>query len=397
MLHLQKFLAGMSLLALGACTGFVPAAGPSTGAVMDGAQAQIGDPGTIDKPKLAYNVVTLDPTDVAVLTRQPHMTDFSAGLTSVPPVQVTLGIGDIVSATIFEAQPGGLFIPATPGTSQGNFVSLPPQQISDDGLFTVPYGGSIQAAGLTPVQLQRAITSSIANRSIEPQVVVSIDARRSDEVSVTGDVNTSTRFAIDPGGEQLLDAIARAGGPRYPTYESMVILQRGGHTDRVMLADILTDPAQNIQLEGGDNVIITHEQRYFLALGAVAESATLTQLDQRFPFDAGNLTLADAIARSGGLADSIANPASVFLFRFENTAVLRQMGIAVPVDAPARLPTVYRADFSNGSTLFLANEFPMQDGDIIFISDSPLTSYQKFLSVILPFAQSGSNFRAFNP
>jgi hypothetical protein len=39
----------------------------------------------------------------------------------------------------------------------------------------------------------------------------------------------------------------------------------------------------------------------------------------------------------------------------------------------------------------------VQDGDIIFISDSPLTSYQKFLSVILPFAQSGSIFRAFNP
>jgi len=105
--------------------------------------------------------------------------------------------------------------------------------------------------------------------------------------------------------------------------------------------------------------------------------------------------LAQAIARAGGLADSLANPASVFLFRFEKTSVLRQMGVAVPANAPATLPAVYRADLSNASTIFLANEFPMQDGDIIFISDSPLTDYQKFLSVLLPFAQSGSNFRAF--
>jgi polysaccharide biosynthesis/export protein len=392
-----RVAAWLSMLALGACVGFVPAAGPSTDTVMDGASAQTGDPGPIDKPTLVYDMVTLDPKNVAILANQPSVLAFGADITSTPATDVRIGVGDIVSATIFEAQPGGLFIPPTPGASQGNFVNLPPQQIYDDGLFTVPYGGAIQAVGLTPVQLQRAITGSIANRAIEPQAVVSIENRRSDDVSVTGDVNNSARFSIDPGGERLLDAIARAGGPRFPTYESMVILQRGGQSDRALLADILNDPSQNIQLEGGDNVIITHEQRYFLALGAVAESATLTQLDQRFPFDDGHLSLADAIARSGGLADSIANPASVFLFRFEKTAVLRQLGANIAANAPPTFPTVYRADFSNASTLFLANEFPMQDGDIIFISDSPLTDYQKFLSVILPFAQSGSNFRAFNP
>ena len=341
--------------------------------------------------------MTLDPGNVAVLAGQPSVMDFGPEITSIPAEDVRIGVGDVVSATIYEAQPGGLFIPANSGTSQGNFVNLPPQQINDDGLFTVPYGGTIQAVGRTPAELQWDITASIKNRAIQPQTIVSISDRRSDDVTVTGDVNSSSRFSIDPGGERLLDAIARAGGPRFPTYESIVVLQRDGQSHRALLADILNDPLQNIQLEGGDNVIITHEQRYFLALGAVAESATLTQLDQRFPFDDGHLSLADAIARSGGLADSIANPASVFLFRFEKAAVLRQLGITVAANAPPILPTVYRADFSNASTLFLANQFPMQDGDIIFISDSPLTSYQKFLSVILPFAQSGSNFRAFNP
>jgi polysaccharide export outer membrane protein len=264
-------------------------------------------------------------------------------------------------------------------------------------MFSVPYGGEIRAAGLTPAELQSRITNSIANRAIQPQVIVSVLDRRSDDVSVTGDVNLSARFSIEPGGEQLLDAIARAGGPRFPTYESMVTLQRGGVSQQVLLADILNDPSQNIELYGGDSVIVTHEQRYFVTLGAVAQSTTLTQLNQRFPFDAESLTLAEAIARAGGMADSLANPASVFLFRFEKTSLLRQMGVAVPANAPERLPTVYRADFSNASTVFLANEFQMQNGDIIFISDSPLTAYQKYFSVILPFAASGAAFRAFSP
>lgn len=389
--------AGLSALALTSCAGFTPAAGPSTDAVMNGAQTQTGNPGSVGKPALLYDLITLDPGNVAVLTAQPSVDAFDTGIISAPPADVRIGVGDVIGMTIFESQAGGLFLPANATTSQGNFITLPPQQVYENGMLSVPYGGQIRAAGLTPEELQDHVRDSIAGQAIQPQVIVSVLDRRSDDVDVTGDVNLSARFSIDPGGEQLLDAITRAGGPRDPAYESMVTLQRGGVAEQVLLADILKHPAQNIQLHGGDSVIVTHEQRYFVALGAVAQSTTLTQLNQRFPFDDGTLTLADAIARAGGMADSLANPAAVFLFRFEKTAVLRQMGVDVPANAPATFPAVYRADFANASTIFLANEFPMQNGDIIFIADSPLTDYQKFLSVILPFAESGSNFRAFNP
>ncbi|WP_297488637.1 polysaccharide biosynthesis/export family protein [Acidocella sp.] len=392
-----RLAAGLSALALSSCTGFIPAAGPSTSAVVSGAQMQVGNPGTQDKPALPYDLVNLDPANVAVLTAQPSAPQFSAALLDAPASDVRIGVGDVVGATIFESQPGGLFLSANTSTSQGNFITLPPQQIYENGMFSVPYGGAIQAVGLTPEELQSRITDSIANRAIQPQVIVSVLDRRSDDVDVTGDVNSSTRFSIDPGGDRLLDAIARAGGPRFPSYETMVTLQRGDMSEHVLLSEILKNPQENIELQGGDTVIVTHKQRYFLALGAVAQAATLTQLNQRFPFDEASLTLADGVARAGGMADSLANPASVFLFRFEKTSVLRQMGVPVPADAGPTFPTVFRADFSNAATMFLANEVPLHNNDVIFISDSPLTSFQKYFSVVLPFAQSGSNFRAFNP
>jgi polysaccharide export outer membrane protein len=40
---------------------------------------------------------------------------------SQSPPRITLGIGDVVSVTIFEAEPGGLFIPSEPGARPGNF------------------------------------------------------------------------------------------------------------------------------------------------------------------------------------------------------------------------------------------------------------------------------------
>lgn len=365
--------------------------------VVDSARVRTGDPGTPSHAKLAYNLITLDPDNVAMLAGEPTATGFGANVTSVLAADVRINVGDVIAATIFEAQSGGLFIPKEPGTHSGNYVQLPAQQINRDGMFTVPFGGNIHAAGMTPVQLEHAIMASIGSRALEPQVIVTVQDRRSNDVSVTGDVNSSVRFGVDPGGARLLGAIARSGGPRFPTYESMVTLQRGAHSEHALLADVLDDPRQNIQLQPSDTIVITHQPRYFLALGAVGQSSSITQLNKRFPFEDSHLSMADAIARAGGLADDLANPAAVFLFRFEHASVLRHLGFAVATDAPAVLPTVYRADFANPSTLFLADQFPMRNKDMIFVSNSPLTDFQKFLSIILPFAQSGANFRAFSP
>jgi polysaccharide biosynthesis/export protein len=394
-----RLVAVLAVLALGGCTSFVPSDGPRSYQVTGGASLQAGDPGTPDHPKLNYVLVNLDPDNVLKLAAEPPDASlgFGAGALAAAPADVRIGVGDIVSATVFEAQAGGLFIPQEPGTHTGNFVSFPPQQINTDGAFMVPYGGAIRAVGMTPAQLERAIAASISSRALEPQVIVTVQERRSHEVNVTGDVNASTRFGIDPGGERLLGAISRAGGPRFPTYESMVTLQRGGQNEVASLGDIVANPRENIELQQGDTVIVTHQPRYFLALGAVGQLASITQLNQRFPFEDARLSLADAIARAGGLADAQANPTAVFLFRFEHTPLLRQMGVPLQPDAPAEMPTVYRTDFTNASTLFLAREFPMRNNDMIFVSNAPLTDYAKFLSIILPFAESGAAFRAFNP
>jgi polysaccharide export outer membrane protein len=392
-----RLAACMVLLTLGGCNDFVPSSGPRMAGVMDGAAARTGDPGPAGHPKLAYSLVTLDPDNVAILAREQTRTAFEANITSTPAADVRIGVGDILSATIFEAQAGGLFLPAEPGTRQGNFVQLPAQQINSDGMYIVPFGGSVRAAGLSPVQLGKAIAGTISGRALEPQVIVTVQDRRSNDVGVMGDVNTSTHFGLDPGGTRLLTALARSGGPRFPAYATMVTLQRRGRSERALLADVLTDPRQNIQLMSGDTVVVTHEPRYFLALGAIGQSASITQLNRRFPFEASHLSMEDAIARAGDLSDNLANPGAVFLFRFERTSVLRDLGLPVADNAPTLTPTVYRADFTNASTLFLAHQFPMQHEDILFVSNAPLSDYQKFLSIILPFAQAGSSFRAFSP
>jgi hypothetical protein len=77
-----------------------------------------------------------------------------------PPWRITLGVGDVVSITIFEL-PGGLFVPSDAGARPGNFVTLPNQMVDSNGNITVPYAGTIRAAGRTPFEVQQAVIQAL--------------------------------------------------------------------------------------------------------------------------------------------------------------------------------------------------------------------------------------------
>jgi len=84
----------------------------------------------------------------------------AAKASALLPRGITLGIGDVVSVTIFEP-PGGLFVPSDAGARPGNFVTLPNQIVDSNGNITVPYAGTIPAAGRTPSEVQQAINEAL--------------------------------------------------------------------------------------------------------------------------------------------------------------------------------------------------------------------------------------------
>lgn len=384
---------GVAVLASTGCNTFIPSSGPRMAGIMEPASVQVGDPGPVSRPGLRYALLTLDSAVVGGLEADRPLSLFSAGLQARPAAEIRFGLGDILSITIFETQAGGLFIPADSGARPGNYVTLPQQQVGRSGMVTIPFAGELKAAGRTAGELERAIASRLRQRALEPQVIVTLVERRSAAVSVVGDIAQSLRFSLDPGGERLLGAIARAGGTRFAPHETLVTLQRGGVSESAILADIVEDPRLNLQLAPDDTIIVARQQRYFLALGAVGQSASITQLNRRFPFEDRRLSLGDAVARAGGLQDDRANPSAVFLFRFEKRAVLARLGVALPDLPGEEIPTVYRADLLNPTSMFLVQRFPMRHNDLIFVSNAPSTDLLKFLNIIQPIAEVG-NFSA---
>jgi polysaccharide biosynthesis/export protein len=151
---------------------------------------------------------------------------FGAGRGPVP--EILVGVGDTISISLFEAQAGGLFIPAEAGSRPGNFVQLPNETVDSKGYITVPYAGQILALNRSTPAIEREIVDRLKNRAIEPQAVVSIVSQTSTSVTVVGDVSTPGKISVNPAGDRVLDAIARSGGIHNPGYEEFVTLVRHG-------------------------------------------------------------------------------------------------------------------------------------------------------------------------
>jgi polysaccharide export outer membrane protein len=377
-------VAGLGFLSLGGC--FIPKDGPTGLEVRGAAEVLLEDTG-----RLSYAFVKLSPLTLKLFqTERQRVPVFSRLARVRPPAQVRVAASDVVSVSIFEAASGGLFIPSEAGARPGNFVQIPTQEIDSSGNINIPYGGPIRALGRTPREIEEEIVERLKGRAIEPQVIVTIGERSANAVSVLGDVRGATTIPLRPGGLRLLAAISRAGGPANAAHSSVVTVQRRGVLEQALLTTILKDPSSNIQLAPEDVVYVSYEPRIFMAFGATGQSSSIqigtasisASSGRRFPMDRENISLAEALAQAGGVLSGLADPRSIFLFRYTPRDLLARGGIDVGGFPAADVPTVYTVDLSQAEGYFLANNFFMKHNDLIYISESPSVDLQKFLNIV---------------
>ncbi|MCW2318645.1 polysaccharide export outer membrane protein [Rhodoblastus acidophilus] len=293
-----------------------------------------------------------------------------------PSRDVAIAPADVVTVTVFEAASGGIFGQGDATSRAGTSTNLPVQQVDSAGYISVPYGGNIHIAGLTAKSAGARIARSLAKRAIEPQVVVSMTERRGNAVSVLGDVNLPARFPLDPGGITILAAMARSGGMRGQSFDTVVTLQRGGRDHRALLSAIVNNPSQNVQLASGDVVFLSHESRFVTVFGATTDQSSGIS-SHRLTFESDFMSMSEALAKVNGLSDVRADPQSVFLLRQERAANLRKMGVDTSRFDGEFIPTVYAINLNTAEGLFVSNHVAMRDRDLIVAADSPWADLTK--------------------
>ncbi|CAO4157342.1 polysaccharide biosynthesis/export family protein [Methylorubrum extorquens] len=337
-----------------------------------------GDPTIPTDPQelLPHALINATPR-VASITSHDSAADGTLGsfVSKGGAADIRIGIGDTISVTIFEAAAGGLFIPDQAGARAGNFVTLPDQQVDRSGTISVPYAGLIPAVGRRAPEVQAEIEQRLRNRAIEPQAVVAIKDQKATQISVLGEVNLPSRLAINPSGERVLDAIARAGGPKGTGYQSFVTLQRGSRKRTVYFNKLVREPSNNVYVQPGDVIFVYTENRSFVVLGA-------TGLNGKYNFEAEQTTASEALGRGGGLLDERANPATVFIYRLESRPVAAEIGIDVKLWPSNRIPVLYQFDLRAEDGLFTLRQFLIRDKDILYVSNAPAAEYLKVLTLL---------------
>lgn len=356
---------GIALMAAG-CT-VIPNTGPTSSEILSQANR------TTNR---RYEVVEITPAVVDILKRRPVNSFYASFGDHRPSVEPVIGIGDFVAVTIWEAGPGGLFsapLISDRFTTGSKSATIPDQVVARDGAITIPYAGRVRVANQTPQEVQRVIEEQLAGKAIQPQVLVTVTRPISNTATVTGEVGSGARVPLSVRGDRLLDVVATAGSVRAPVNETFVRLSRGSVTATVPMTAVVSNPRENIFIRPGDVVTLVREPQTFMAYGATGRNAEI-------PFDADGITLAQALAKAGGLLDFRADPAGVFIFRFEPASVVRQLRPEVAA-AGGFVPVVYRLDMTDASSLFTAQAMRIQNRDVLYVTNAPMADVGKVLAV----------------
>jgi polysaccharide biosynthesis/export protein len=365
------FLACLGGAALSGCS-TLPTSGPTVGQVFDQAVAN---------GQRHFDLVEVDNHVVETLSAQPSASLHSRFQSYGKPPPPKIGIGDTVSVSIWEAAGGGLFgAPAMPGgaapTGGAHNATIPDQVVAADGAISVPFAGRIPVAGRTPLQVQDEIQQHLAEKAIEPQAIVAVTKNIADTVTVSGEVLGGARVPLSVGGDHLLDVIAAAGGAKTPVFQTSVQLTREGVTVTIPMEQLVSNPTENIYAWPGDTLTLVQLPQTYSVFGA-------TTANSQTPFGAPAISLAEALAKSGGLADIRADPQGVFLFRFEPPAVVNALHTApLPIGPNGASPVVYRLNLKDAQNYFFAERFPVEDKDVIYVANAPSTDLLKLFTLV---------------
>ncbi len=332
----------------------------------------------VENNQIRFDLVDIDDNVVAALRAAPGESLQARFKKYGAPPQARIGIGDSVVVSIWEAAGGGLFgASATDQVSTGSrSVTIPEQVVGRDGGLSVPFAGRVPVAGRLPIEVQRAIERRLAEKAIEPQVIVSVTKSLANSVTVTGEAVSGARVPLSVRGDRLLDLIAAVGGTRSPVYETFVRLSRGGVTATIPMEALVSNPAENIYAQPGDVLTLVRLPQSFTAFGATGANAQI-------PFTAEKMTLVEGLAKAGGLQDQRSDPAGVFLFRFEPPGIVNALGRPQLRTGPdGSSPVVYRLDLRNAKSYFMAQRFPLHDKDIIYVANADLNELQKFFGLL---------------
>ena len=201
----------------------------------------------------------------------------------------TIGPEDVLAITVYNQ----------PDLSTHATVSL-------DGSFSYPLIGTVRASGLSTQQLEKRMGEMFAEYLVTPQVTVTVEQFKSQQVNVIGEVKTPGTYPLRREST-LLEVLLQAGGATANAGGNVLVVRapggaqstgkgadRGSKNEditQVNLEEVLAGKPQRILVYSGDTVYVPEKGSFYVS-GEV-------QRPGRYPMEK-DTTVMKAITLAGG-------------------------------------------------------------------------------------------------
>ena len=287
-----------------------------------------------------------------------------------PSSQYRVGPRDILTITVWEHPE--LTIPAGEFRSAESAGTI----VGEDGNIFYPYAGVIKAAGKTVEEIREQLTQKLSVYIEEVQLDVRVASYRSQRVYVVGEVTTPGIQLVKDIPLTVLEAINSAGGLSPEADSRNITLTRHDKTYNINLLSLYEggDLSQNVLLEHGD--VLNVPDRQFNKVFVLGESnivnsfaaGTNSSTRSRSVFmNKGRMTLTEALSEQGGVNQEIADAARIFIFR-----------------GGLGKPEIFHLDAKSPDALLLADRFPLQPRDVIYIDRVEGIRWNQIIAQIQP-------------
>lgn len=275
------------------------------------------------------------------------------------PMDYRVGAGDILTITVWDHPE--LTTPAGQYRSTQESGTL----IAEDGTIFYPYVGVVNVQGKSLTEIRQILSSRLARYIERVQLDVRVSAFRSKRIYVVGEVTRPGLQEINDLRMTMVEAVNRAGGVTADADFSQILLTRAGTIYRVDLQALYENGAtwQNLPLEPGDVVNVPdRQQNKIFVLGEVAKPGSYLMNKRRS-------TLAEALSEAGFVNQTSSDPKWIFVMR-----------------GTLDRPEIFHLDAKSPDALILADQFPLQARDIVYVDAAEVARWNRVITNILPTA-----------
>lgn len=257
--------------------------------------------------------------------------------------------------------------------------------VSSNGTINPPYIHHVHIAGMTIPDAQDLLTNQYKNIGQLDNLAVSLTrsssntkggAADSDGIIVTGTISHPEIIPWSGGSMTTARAITLAMSNGSNTLNTGLNEDKDNERDSDFLVSvsrkekiiaqipISTALEQDIPLQPADHIII----RRHSAVKAIVMGGGINKNGvYNFPEQP---TLAEAIARAGGLNPNTADSSEIFVFH---------------KDYEKDKPILYTLNLRDASSIIMEQIFPIQNGDIVYVSEAEIVPSARLLSILLQF------------